>query len=186
MHPFLSSWNESNFSLTSRKIAQKNLLNYLENFWIVTIRFDQRIVICTTNQCTTSVQSSGISGGGFLSIPNPNPNAQLWQKAADVLIKIKYCNTPIGHHEMQLRAHTRRRVISDRSIKAGVRHTLGFFYGKLCNKKFVYRKPTWIFLTLWAYLLEKKVKSINFKQNSPINFFSIMAHFFFKFSITMQ
>ena len=143
-------------------------------------------VICTTNQCTTSVQSSGISGGGFLSIPNPNPNAQLWQKAADVLIKIKYCNTPFGHHEMQLRAHTRRRVISDRSIKAGVRHTLGFFYGKLCNKKFVYRKPTWISLTLWAYLLEKKVKSINFKQNSPINFFSIMAHFFFKFSITMQ
>ena len=149
------------FFFNKSKNAQKKLLNYLENFWIVTIRFDQSIVICTTNQCTTSVQSSGISGGGgFLSIPNPNPNAQLWQKAADVLIKIKYCNTPFGHHEMQLRAHTRRRVISDRSIKAGVRHTLGCLHGKKCNKKYLHPKACLVTFLLLGQ--SQKALAINF------------------------
>ena len=168
-----SSWNESNFSLTSRKMPKKTFELYLENFWIVTIRFDQSFVICTTNQCTTSVQSSGISGGGgFLSIPNPNTNAQLWQKAADVLIKIKYCNTPFGHHEMQLRAHTRRRVISDRSIKAGVRHTLGCLHGKKSAiKKYLHPKACLVtFLLLSQSLWEKSQKHQFLNKIFPLMF----------------
>ena len=53
---------------------------------------------------------------------------QLWQKA-DVLIKIKCCNTPFGHYvkcnwelcypEMTRRGPSKLRVIFDRSIKSG-------------------------------------------------------------------
>ena len=53
---------------------------------------------------------------------------QLWQKA-DVLIKIKSCNTPFGHYvkcnwelsylEMTRRGPSKLRVIFDRSIKSG-------------------------------------------------------------------